>query len=162
MEILTLQWRQVDFRSGAVRLEVGSTKSGAGRLCPFAATVELKALIERRRAESERVARESARIVPWVFHDMNGAPLFSDDRPKKTFCRAWRHACREAGYPGRLLHDFRRTAVRNLERVGVGRKVAMELVGMKTDSIYRRYEIVTEADLAEGMGRLGTYLEHER
>jgi hypothetical protein len=60
---------------------------------------------------------------------------------------------------GRLLHDFRRTAVRNLERAAVGRKVAMDLVGMKTDSIYRRYEIVTETDLAEGMRRVSNYLE---
>ena len=35
----------------------------------------------------------------------------------------------------------------------------MDLVGMKTDSIYRRYEIVTETDLAEGMRKVSNYLE---
>jgi integrase len=31
-EILPLTWRQVDLEAGTVRLEVGSTKSGAGRV----------------------------------------------------------------------------------------------------------------------------------
>ncbi len=47
--------------------------------------------------------------------------------------------CARAGLAGRLVHDFRRTAVRNLERAGVPRSVAMKMVGHKTEAIYRRY-----------------------
>jgi hypothetical protein len=77
-------------------------------------------------------------------------------KPIKSFRRAWVTACRKAGIPERLPHDFRRTAVRNLERAGVPRSTAMKMVGHKTESIYRRYAIVDEAMLKEGAVKLQT------
>jgi hypothetical protein len=49
---------------------------------------------------------------------------------------------------------MRRSAVRRLERAGVSRSVAMKLVGHRTESIYRRYAIVSQRDLAEGVAKL--------
>lgn len=57
----------------------------------------------------------------------------------------------------RIPHDLRRTAVRNLERAGVLRSVAMKLTGHKAKVLYRRYAIVCEADLREGLKKLGCY-----
>ena len=54
----------------------------------------------------------------------------------------------------RIPHDFRRAVVRNLQRAGVSRSVAMQLTGHKTEPVYRRYEIVSEADLGAGNEKL--------
>ncbi len=68
--------------------------------------------------------------------------------------KSWRTARKKAGLPGRLLHDLRRSAVRNLERAGISRSVAMKLTGHKTEAVYRRYAIVSEADLREAGAKL--------
>ena len=96
-------------------------------------------------------ARQDGRIIPHVFH--------RDGEPIKSFRGAWRSACKTAGLPGRIFHDFRRTAVRNLERAGVSRSVAMQMVGNKTEAIYRRYAIVNDADLRAAAERLAAVSE---
>ena len=54
----------------------------------------------------------------------------------------------------KIVHDFRRTAVRNLERAGVPRSAAMKMTGHLTESIYRRYAIVDESMLRDAARRL--------
>jgi integrase len=143
-EVFPLTWAQVDWSGGFVRLEPGATKNRDGRAFPL--VPDLRALLEQRLEVTRRCERAQGRIIPWVFH--------RGGRPIKSMAKSWRTACRKAGIPGRILHDFRRTAVRNLERAGVSRSVAMRMTGHKTESVYRRYAIVTEADLREAGAKL--------
>lgn len=159
-EVLRLRWAQVDFVGGVIRLEVGTTKNGEGRVFPFGVLPRLKALIERQRDVTRAVERRRGEIVPWVFH--------RGGRPIRSFHDAWRAACERAATDraggirqivraallGRIPHDLRRTAVRNLVRAGVPERVAMQLTGHKTRSVFDRYNIVSERDLAEGVAKL--------
>ncbi len=93
--------------------------------------------------------RERGIVCPWVFH--------RDGKRIKNFYAAWRTVCKKAGVPGRIPHDFRRTAVRNLVRAGVPERVAMQMTGHKTRSVFERYNIVSEGDLEAAAKRLDEF-----
>jgi integrase len=145
-EVRGLRWSQVDFKAGTVRLEPGTTKNRDGRTFPFSALPALGDLLRRQREHTTTIEKQTSTIIPQVFH-RNGKRI-------TTFYRAWVNACAAANLPGKLVHDFRLTAVRNLERAGVPRSVAMKLTGHKTEAVYRRYAIVSEADLSVGVAKL--------
>ena len=74
-----------------------------------------------------------------------------------AYNKAWRKARVAAGCPGRIPHDFRRTAVRNLVRAGVPERVAMQLTGHKTRAVFERYNIVSSGDLRDAAQRLDRF-----
>ncbi|HSL05662.1 MAG TPA: site-specific integrase [Nitrospiraceae bacterium] len=159
-EILTLRWTQVDFTAGTVRLEPGTTKNDEGRMFPFGALPELANLLRSQWEKTLSLETETGRTIPTVFH-WNDKGTIKPIHPKALYHR-WKEACKRAGVPTRIPHDFRRTAVRNLERAGVPRSVAMKLTGHKTEAVYRRYAIVCEADLTEGLKKLAVQEESLR
>jgi len=146
-EVLPLEWRQVDFAAGTVRLDPGTTKNREGRVFPM--TDDLRNLLKRQRVEGDTLKAQGV-ICPRVFH--------RDGRPIRSFRKAWETACTAAGCPGRIPHDLRRTAVRNLVRSGISDRVAMTLTGHKTRSVFDRYNIVSEGDLTDAAAKLGAFM----
>lgn len=147
-EILPLEWRRVDRKAMIVRLDPGSTKNRQARVFPYGSHPELREVIAAAWAEHEEL-RSRGSVCPFVFH-RDGARI-------TAFRSAWVKATRDAGLPGKLIHDFRRSAVRNLVRAGVAEQTAMKLTGHLTRSIFDRYDIVNESDLNTAVSRVADF-----
>lgn len=152
-ELLTRQRHHLDLDGGWLRLDPGETKNGEGRSFPL--TPELREVLERQLERTRAVELATGKIIPRLFHHDDGSPI-------RDFRIAWHNACRRAALSGAIPHDFRRSAVRNLERAGVPRSAAMAMVGHRTQSIYSRYAIVDEAMLKEGAAKLATLRQTDR
>src|SRR5262249_4047179 len=157
-EILTRQIRHVDLVNGWLRLDPNQTKNGDGRMFPFDIPnldFELRDILTDQIERNHAYERATGRIVPWLFH--------REGKPIKNFYGSWRTACELAGYSGKrkdgkVPHDFRRTAVRNLVRAGVPEVIAMKLTGHLTPSIFKRYAIVDANMLRDGVAKLAAFL----
>lgn len=164
-EVLTLRLSQLDLKAGTLRLEPGMTKNDDGRLrVPHPGARAAPGRPVGPRGGPGRQL-EPARIIPYLFPHFTGT---ATRRPgtrgavlgeqRTEFRKAWATACKGAGCPGMLRHDFRRTAARNLDRAGVPRSVAMKITGHRTEAVYRRYTITSDADQRDAAVRLGTFL----
>jgi integrase len=154
-ELLGLTWDRVDLKQGIIWLDPGETKNREAR------TVYL----------DEELQKE-IRFLHCCRH-LGCAHVFQrDGAPVRDFRDAWEGACKTIGLwamdekkdrmgPTRIFHDFRRTAVRNMVRAGIPERVAMEISGHKTRSIFDRYHIVSQEDLKEAARRQQAYLKSQ-
>lgn len=148
-ELLSRDWRHVDFEESWLYLEPGESKSGEGRQFPL--TERLHAILCKHRTTKVRMERKLGKIIQPLFFRYDGR---YEGCRVRNFHKAWSQACEDAGHPERIFHDFRRTAVRNLVRAGVPEKVAMELTGHQTRSVFDRYSIVAEDMLRDAGEKL--------
>ena len=134
-------------------MNAGTTKNREGRV--FRMTIELRRVLAEQRKDCDRLAKAGL-ICPWVFFRIVAEGRGGEKKPQpiQRFNKAWKVACAAAGCPGRIPHDFRRTAVRNMVRAGIPEAVAMKLIGHKTRSMFERYNIVSEGDLMDAAAKL--------
>jgi integrase len=114
----------------------------------------------------------TAFLSDYVFHRQG--------RAIGDFKRAWKAACLAAGFcrpgvdehgqpvldgkgkpvivPTIRFHDVRRSAARNLRRAGIGPDVGMKITGHETDSMWRRYSIVSEDDIERALDATQAYV----
>ena len=136
-----LRWEQIDLERGLLRLEPGTTKNNQGRFIPLVKEVT-EALWQWKQQMLLRYPS-----CPWVCH-------FRGERLQRVPKTVWQRVCEQVGLKGKLFHDLRRTAVRNMVRAGISERVAMTISGHKTRSVFDRYNVVSQHDLLEAKNRL--------
>jgi integrase len=145
-EVLNLQVCQLDFPGRVIRLFAGETKNDEGRTVKM--TNEVYQLL------SACVAGKGP--TDFVF------TRDGDNSRIHDFRKAWSSTCERAGCPALMFHDLRRTAARNLRRLGVSETVIMKVGGWLTREIFTRYDIIDESDLEDAAQRLDGKRERER
>jgi hypothetical protein len=133
--VRTLKVRQVDFAANTVRLD--DSKGGFPVLAVMTTAV-----------------RQILEICCAGKQPDNPVFTYKDGSPVLDFRKPWGRATIAAGVPGLLVHDLARTAMRNMRRLGISESVSMKIAGRRTASIFRRYDIVDQADLADAARRL--------
>jgi integrase len=139
-EALSLEWRNVDREAREIRLD--TSKTGEPRCVPYGSHPDLSRLMS--------VLWEGhPRLNPWVFPGRGGRRVSKD-----CLERHWKNAREAVGLPGVLIHDLRRSWVRDAERAGVPRSVAMSITGHKSERVYQRYAISSVRDQGEALATM--------
>jgi len=145
-ELRRVRREQVDLEASLIRLPADQTKTKKARTLPIYGDM---------RRWLEHQLETCPQGSPWVFHG-------AQNRPIDNHLNGWSAAWERAGVPGLLLHDLRRSAVRNMKRAGIQDKVAMEISGHATRSIFDRYNIVDVDDLLSAGKRLEEYARRRK
>jgi len=141
-ELLALKRFDVDSKALTVRFSGRTTKNQEAKVAPIYG--DMIAWTDMALTELEKYPS-----CPWLFHRCG--------KRIKNFRKAWNVACALAGVPDLLFHDLRRSAVKNMEDAGIPRKTAMQITGHKTESIYRRYHIVSDRDIRDAGVKLAAF-----
>ena len=149
-EILGLRWDNVDRQAREVRLE--TSKNGEGRVLPLD-EIDWKLFEKLWSAREYRTSSGGTGLSAYVFH-RKGKPIDED-----TFGGQWRRARTKAKLPGKLFHDLRRTAARNMIRAGTSETVAMSITGHKTRAMFSRYNITSNEDKLQALRARRAYVE---
>lgn len=141
-EIASLLWSDLDMAARILRLRGSEAKNGEPRKVPLEG--ELWEVIVRRWNDRSFTKPDgTVAFSAYVFH-RKGLAI-------GDFKKSWESARKKAGLDGKLFHDFRRTAARNMRRAGVDEVTCMKIIGHKTTSMFHRYSITDERDIQEAM-----------
>jgi integrase len=153
-EMLNLRVEQVDLLDRTIELHEGETKNNEGRKVHMTTKVfELMVECCRDKKPCDLVftREDGSRIVDPRFA---WYALTIKSNLGRYVSAVRRNGAPYKKYAGLNLHDFRRSAIRNMVRRGVLQSVAKKISGHKTDSVFQRYNITDESDLAEASRKI--------
>lgn len=161
--ILSRERRHVDRVNLWITLDGRWSKNGQPVQIPL--NRPLRAIFVLQERLARQVERTTGRIIPWCFfyprdHGKRGARYRAGDRIV-NFMHAFNAAKEAAGIPHVHFHDLRRGAIRTLRRAGASEHEIMEWVGLKTRSVFDRYDIIDEERRRETGARQEAYYEEE-
>ena len=127
-------------------------------------TPELKTLLSAQVERIKALERRLGRIIPWLFPHLPAVHISPRlvGTQRKDFRKAWATACKLAGVPGAIRHDFRRTAVRNMVQRGRARASRYEGHRAPDRSVFDRYHIISPADLKDRTGTIAVTIGRRR
>ena len=144
-EIVNLTWEEIDFKHGFIRLGANRTKTKTVRSIPM--------------------HQKIIYYLQCLPRPLNGGFVFS----KRCYNRkAYKKAVQAVGLGDFNFHDLRHCAINNLRLAGNDHFVIKEASGAKTDSAFKRYNLVTEEEMKgmkwleekeENCGTMDTYMD---
>ena len=144
-EIVNLTWEEIDFKHGFIRLGANRTKTKTVRSIPMHPKIIY--------------------YLQCLPRPLKGGFVFS----KRCYNRkAYKKAVQAVGLGDFNFHDLRHCAINNLRLAGNDHFVIKQASGAKTDSAFKRYNLVTEEEMKgmkwleekeENCGTMDTYMD---
>jgi integrase len=170
-ELKRLRVQQIDLGSSRILLDPGTTKNDDGRVVKFKPGSTLAKLLsaccQGKHADDYVFTREDGSSVRdfrnvWAkvccAADLGQMVCPQCSKGVDTTGRCVKCSVKwnlkSLKYVGLIFHDLRRSAARNARASGVAEGVIMKMGGWKTRSVFDRYAIVAESDMADAIERV--------
>lgn len=139
-----LEWR--DVLSDTIRIRSETVKTAQAHELPLMGAIAV--IITRASGYRTPVSRR-------VFH-RNARPMLPT-----SMGHAWKRAAVAAGLGHILIHDLRRSFVRNMRLAGMPEATIMRFTGHRTRAVFDRYSIVSIEEQRTALERMSEYLAEQ-